>query len=76
MLESLPILCCVLAFICCTYMVMQDFICKASGPLEKECKKLAKISYPMASLSMVAAIATLLLVGTTGGLGGSSIRRR
>lgn len=71
MMESLPILCCFCAFTWCALAVFDGFICTASGPLKPECKKLSNLGFPMASLSLVAAVAVMVLSTT----GGTVIRR-
>jgi len=64
-------LCCSFAFACCMLTIMDDFVCNAAGPLGKECRKMAALSAPMASLSFVAALAIMFLTG----MGGVSMRR-
>jgi len=71
MSSSLPMICGCMAFFFCGLSLVSNPLCQVTGPMAPECKKLAGLSVPLASLSGCAAI--LLVVMSGGGL--SSFRQ-
>ena len=51
------------AFFCCGLGLLRGFMCEAAGPMRPECRSVATVSYPLASLSICAAVAMAVLVG-------------